>query len=540
MDTGLARVTIRAPRRRVDVALPEHVPLAELLPEILRHAAEEHAADGQGGENLADRGERHGGWVLRRGDGAALDPALDLRHQGVHDGEVLHLRPAHEEWPEPEYDDVAEAVAGISRRRDGVWTVATTRTAALAIAGLPLLAGLIALVTTDPRGSGAGWLGLGLAALLTLAAATASFTYGDTLAGVVLGGWSMPYAFAGGAALMASYRYAGVPPGAAPRLFPEAVPALFPGAAALLPGTGWVSGPELLAGSAALLLAASLAGAVTRSPIFPAGVTVGLLGALAAGVSTVSGPAAGAAALLAVLVCGASALPVLALRLGRIPLPPTTLPTGVASAETRFFVDDPAFADDPAFTGDPSYGDPSYGEDPGGRGRAGESWLAAAVRRRPERAEIAAAVRRTEELLAGMLWAHALLTAVAALVLARAGTWPARILLAAAATALLLRARLFITRRHRLPLLAGGLSAAAACAGSLIAGTGAAVRPAVTGAGVLLALLLVAAGVTRPARSPSPHLGRVADVLDVTATLAVIPVACAVAGLYAVLGGLNS
>ena len=60
MTTGLARVTISAPQRRVDVALPEQVPLAELLPEVLRHA----------GDGLADDGERHGGWVLRRTDGA--------------------------------------------------------------------------------------------------------------------------------------------------------------------------------------------------------------------------------------------------------------------------------------------------------------------------------------------------------------------------------------------------------------------------------------------------------------------------------------
>ena len=46
MSIGLARVTISAPSRRIDVALPEHVPLAELLPEVLRHAGEGLADDG--------------------------------------------------------------------------------------------------------------------------------------------------------------------------------------------------------------------------------------------------------------------------------------------------------------------------------------------------------------------------------------------------------------------------------------------------------------------------------------------------------------
>ena len=45
MSPGLARVTISAPQRRVDVALPEQVPLAELLPEVLRHAGEGLADD---------------------------------------------------------------------------------------------------------------------------------------------------------------------------------------------------------------------------------------------------------------------------------------------------------------------------------------------------------------------------------------------------------------------------------------------------------------------------------------------------------------
>src|SRR3712207_5128924 len=136
MGVGLARVTISAPQRRIDVALPEHVPLAELLPEVLRHA----------GEGLADDGERHGGWVLRRPDGVALAPGQGLFAQGVRDGDVLHLVPAREEWPELEYDDVVEAIAAGVRRRGSTWTPASTRTATL-VAGAVLLApGLLAML----------------------------------------------------------------------------------------------------------------------------------------------------------------------------------------------------------------------------------------------------------------------------------------------------------------------------------------------------------------------------------------------------------
>ncbi|MCG5438075.1 EsaB/YukD family protein, partial [Micromonospora foliorum] len=121
MTTGLARVTISAPQRRVDVALPEQVPLAELLPDVLRHA----------GVGLADDGEQHGGWVLRRTDGALLVTAQALLPQGVRDGEVLHLVPARAHWPELEYDDVIEAIAEGARRRGGAWSPTATRVAGL-------------------------------------------------------------------------------------------------------------------------------------------------------------------------------------------------------------------------------------------------------------------------------------------------------------------------------------------------------------------------------------------------------------------------
>ena len=53
---GLARVTVAAPRRRIDVALPDNALVVELLPHLLRHA----------GEDLAESAEQQDGWTLRR------------------------------------------------------------------------------------------------------------------------------------------------------------------------------------------------------------------------------------------------------------------------------------------------------------------------------------------------------------------------------------------------------------------------------------------------------------------------------------------
>ncbi|MEU8658146.1 type VII secretion integral membrane protein EccD [Actinoplanes philippinensis] len=470
MSVGLARVTISAPQRRVDVALPEQVPLAELLPEVLRHA----------GEGLADEGERHGGWVLRRGDGVALATAQGLHPQGVRDGEVLHLVPAGEEWPELEYDDVVEAIAEGARRRGGVWDPAASRTATLAAAAVPLGLGIPALLAAGSGGV-PGVVGLGVAILLTLVGTVASRAYGDARAGVALGGYALPYAFAGGALLITSYGRGGV-----------------------LGPVPWLGGPELLAGSVAVLLVAALAGAgvAAGARFFTAGVVVGLLGAITAATGLFTTAAGGAAILISALVCGIGTLPLLAVRFGRTPLPPVTLPPGTESVTDET----PRAAAD-------------------------------TVRRLPERGAVFASVARTDELLAGMLLGHAALAIGAFAVLATAGTLASRALIAVSSLALLLRSRLFVTRRHRVPVLAAGLAGGAALGVDLLTGAGDAL-PAVIAGAVLIALVTVVAGARYAERPPSPYLGRAADIVDALIVVSVIPVACAVTGLYSAVSGL--
>ena len=64
--TGLVRLAIVTPTRRLEVAFPHHVPVVAVLPAVLRH----------GGDNLPDAGLAHEGWMLHRLDGSALDPGL--------------------------------------------------------------------------------------------------------------------------------------------------------------------------------------------------------------------------------------------------------------------------------------------------------------------------------------------------------------------------------------------------------------------------------------------------------------------------------
>ncbi|QLQ38321.1 type VII secretion integral membrane protein EccD [Micromonospora robiginosa] len=452
MTSGLARVTISAPRRRVDVALPEQVPLAELLPEVLRHA----------GEGLADDGERHGGWVLRRTDGAVLATAQALLPQGVRDGEVLHLVPARAEWPELEYDDVVEAIVDGARRRGAAWSPGATRVAALAGAAVPLAVGLVAVLAAGPGER--GWpVAAAVALILVLAATAASRAYADGPAGATLGGYALPWAAAAGALAVGS----GDPVGP-------------------IPGLRWIGAPELLVGSVALLLVAVLAllGVAHRSRVPVAGVTVGVAGAAAALGALPLDPAGAAAVLLAVLVFALGGLPLLAIRVGKLPLPPLTLPT-------------------PAGTRD-----------------------------LPDRGRVHAAVARAEEALTGMLLGHAVLAVGAAAVLVATGGTAGRLLVAVGCAVLLLRSRLFVAVRHRVPAVTAGLAGYALLGAVLAERAGPGGRLALTVGGLALALVAVTAGATYARRPVSPYLGRLADLTDTALVVAVVPVACAVLDLY--------
>ncbi|MEH0969814.1 type VII secretion integral membrane protein EccD [Micromonospora sp. CPCC 205546] len=458
MTIGLARVTISAPQRRVDVALPEQVPLAELLPEVLRHA----------GEGLADDGERHGGWVLRRTDGTVLTTAQALLPQGVRDGEVLHLVPARAQWPELEYDDVVEAIADGARRRGGAWSPAATRTAALGGAAVPLAVGLLAVTAGGPAHEAAWPAAAVVALLLTLAGVVASRAHGDGPAGATLGGYALPYAAVAGALAVTS----GDPVG------PVA-------------GLRWIGAPELLAGSVALLLVSvlGLVGVATRLRVFVAGATAGFVGALAALGGLLLSPAGTAAVLLCVLVFAVGAVPLLAIRLGKVPLPPITVPVG----------------------------------EPGDADR---------VRDLPDADRVYAAVARTEEMLTGMLLGHAVLTVAAAVVLGLSGGTSGRLLVAVVAAVLLLRSRLFVSLRHRVPPVAAGLAGYAVLGAVLVERSGPAVRLALVVGGLALALVAVAAGTTYARRPVSPYVGRIADLTDTALVVSVVPVACAVLDLY--------
>jgi type VII secretion integral membrane protein EccD len=450
----LARITVAAPRRRVDVALPAHVPLADLLPSLLRHA----------GEALADEGEGHGGWVLRKVDGEPLVTGRPLSAQ-IRDGEVVHLVPARREWPEPDYDDVADAIASTSRRHVPPWDGRATLAYGLVGIGAVLALGLYPVLSYRDGWTVPAAVAFGIAGLLTLVGMILARALADARSGAVLASYALPYAFIAGLLILG-----GDDPLAD------------------------LSGAHFLLGSATLLCFSALGylGVAAGGRLFIGGGLAGLSGIAGALIAERQSAAGAAAVVTALLVAAVVGFPLLAMRLGKLPLP--VVPQG-----------------------------------PGDLGGAAP----------PAGPHVSAAVARADELLTGLLIGAAIGQIVAALVLTGGGVSGA-ILMCVAGVVNLLRARLFVTVRHRLPLLiAGTVTLAVAGIGALSALEPA--RRLLIGAiaVVVIGATMLAAAVTYGRRRPSPYLGRAAEILDVVLLLGVVPLACAVLGLFGWVRGLG-
>ena len=114
---AFCRVTVLAPGRRVDVALPVDVPMAELNPLVLELLGEP-----------ARSPARPDPWRFAGATGAQLPPGATLDELGVLDGETLRLGPAapprprrcsttrSTRWPRSRRADGTAAEARRSRR----------------------------------------------------------------------------------------------------------------------------------------------------------------------------------------------------------------------------------------------------------------------------------------------------------------------------------------------------------------------------------------------------------------------------------------
>ena len=281
----VVRVTVDAPNRRMDLALPEDALVAEVMPGLLIRA----------GGDLANGGLGHGGWVLRRFDGTVLVQDKTFADNELHDGETLRLSPRREDWPELEYDDLVHVIAGGTRQRLR-WSSSYTRVVGLGLGAAVISLGLLQVLATGPDwGTSSRWA-LAQAVLLLAGGAVLSRVVGDSVAGAVAGLLALPYAFTAGATSQAGD-----------------LPLLEFGA------------PQLLVGCAALT-AFSLIGYVAVADgawLFATGVATGLfsLGGLWAATELQLPAEKVGAILVSVLLPLSPMAASLAIRFGRLPLP---------------------------------------------------------------------------------------------------------------------------------------------------------------------------------------------------------------------------
>ncbi len=449
---GLSRITIVAPRTRMDLALPSDVPLADLLPTLLRYA----------GEDLADEGVRHGGWSLTRLGGPPLDGGRTAAQLGVRDGEVLYFNPRAAAAPEIVFDDVVDAVATATNQRPGTWQVGTTRSFAVLFAGAALAAGAVAALFTGPPQLPGALAALVVALALLVTAAVLSRAAGDSRTGAVLAVAGLGYAAIGGLLVLAGDR----------KLADLASPHV------------------LMAATAVVLFGAVAALAVgDRLPLFLGAVAVGV----AVGVGAVLclafgiGAAAGAAVVATIAFAALPALPMISYRLARLPVP--SIPTGPDDLKT-----DTESVDGPQ------------------------------VLRNSERADA---------FLTGLLWTVSVLVLGGQIVLADNGRLPSVLLCLVLALLSLLRARPFVGRAQRTPVLLAGTAGLGLAAAATFGAGSLPVRLGLILGGLLLAALIsLIYGLTVAGKRISPVWGRTLDIVEILLIVALVPLAVWVCGAY--------
>jgi type VII secretion integral membrane protein EccD len=150
----LIRVSVASASRRVDLALPGTLPLAELVPELARSVG------------ILDPATAYAGYRLLTAEGRALADDAGLIIQGIEDGAVLTLVAGVDDEPPQVYDDIVEAMADVVERQLKPWQPSTGRRTALAAAGLLLCLGGAALLV---EGGPVAGVAAGLMAVLLLA-----------------------------------------------------------------------------------------------------------------------------------------------------------------------------------------------------------------------------------------------------------------------------------------------------------------------------------------------------------------------------------
>jgi type VII secretion integral membrane protein EccD len=142
--TAYSRVTVVCGSRKVDLALPSALPVADVVPQVLRFCAP------------ADAPDRPAAWSLARLGGGPLALTQTLADAGVVDGDVLELRGQGEGVRPALVEDVRDALEDSVDASGSWWRHATTVAFALVagsvVSGTLALAQLLGVDLVDSDG----------------------------------------------------------------------------------------------------------------------------------------------------------------------------------------------------------------------------------------------------------------------------------------------------------------------------------------------------------------------------------------------------
>jgi type VII secretion integral membrane protein EccD len=452
----LCRVSVVGERRRLDVALPVHVPFAELVPTLLRGLVGERA-------NVSRPGDT-GGWALQRLGDAPLSLSATVASSGIRHGEVLYLRPRDQAAPPLAVDDVVDGIADAAGRLPGRWSAAAGRAWTLLALGMLLAAGAVLAANAGPPWPPVLALCILLSVALVGAAGVASRAAGRPEVALVFALASSAYVFVAGLSLHGGER-----------------------------NLGGLGAAEVLVGAAAVMPVAAVAALLVPTEV-PALIGVGVAAgcAVVACLVGLAVPGTGAAVAVSLAVLLAPVLPGIAFRLSGLPLP--------AVPSTR-----PELA------------------------QVGSTVPAAMIER---------GARRADQFVTSTLGGLCTVAVLAGTLVAVAPGWASMVLLGTGSLALTLRARHYPGRAQRFWTYGAGLALALEFAYAASVHGGQQTRAAVVVAVLALAGILAVAGPWSD-RSRSPVRGRLADVVEVIAVVATLPVAVQVLGLYSLAMGLG-
>jgi type VII secretion integral membrane protein EccD len=451
----VCRLTICGPTSRIELAVPAHVPLTDLLPTFLGHLGSELAMVGLG----------HDGWILQRLGEPPLEEDLAASALGLYDGDVVYLRPRNDQLPPVDFDDLVDGVAtGIADRSDR-WKPDTTRRLLLTMVGVVLGLG-IAIAPESGTGNQVSATTAVAGLVLLLGAAAASRALADRMAGRVLAVGAIGFFVIAGLALPAGGRL-------------------------LLDGPGLLTAPGVLAAgvwaaSAAILARIAIGGS---EPGFTGATLTAVLAALGGLTVTVAGvdAAGGAAIVLAVAVLLGALVPMAASRLAGLRIPP--LPTN--SDEFQNGID-------------------------------------------PEPSSVVLArTALAHDYITALCLGLGAVCAVSLPVLGSQRGISAPVLALIASLLLLLHSRELIGIQARLAGLVPGVIGLGTLALTRAVRADLSLRPLAVLATLAVAGILLAFARLLPGRRLLPHWGRIADLTQSAAAMAIIPLVPAVIGLYA-------